>query len=61
MPVFSFSDILLEYVVLKMIKFAICDDESLVIMTQGIKIPVSRLRERDMIQALMRYMKERNG
>ncbi len=44
-----------------MIKFAICDDESLVIMTQGIKIPVSRLRERDMIQALMRYMKERNG
>ena len=32
-----------------------------VLLTQGVKIPVSRLRERDLIQALLRYMKERNG
>ena len=31
-----------------------------VILSQGDKIPVSRLRERDLTQALLRYMKERN-
>ncbi len=31
-----------------------------VLLTQGIKIPVSRLRERDLTQALLRYMKERD-
>ena len=30
-----------------------------VILSQGNKIPVSRLRERDLTQALLRYMKER--
>ena len=30
-----------------------------VILSQGDKIPVSRLRERDLTQALLRYMKER--
>ena len=31
-----------------------------VILSQGDKIPVSRLRERDLTQALLRYMKERD-
>lgn len=31
-----------------------------VILSQGNKIPVSRLRERDLTQALLRYMKERD-
>ena len=31
-----------------------------VMLSQGDKIPVSRLRERDLTQALLRYMKERN-
>lgn len=36
-------------------------DAGQVMLTPGIKIPVSRLRERDLTQALLRYMKERNG
>lgn len=32
----------------------------LVTLSQGAQIPVSRLRERDLTQALLRYMKERN-
>ncbi len=35
-------------------------DTGLVTLSQGAQIPVSRLRERDLIQALLRYMKERN-
>ncbi len=31
-----------------------------VMLSQGDKIPVFRLRERDLTQALLRYMKERN-
>ncbi len=31
------------------------------VLSQGGKIPVSRLRERDFTQALLRYMKERNS
>lgn len=35
-------------------------DTRLVTLSQGAQIPVSRLRERDLKQALLRYMKERN-
>lgn len=35
-------------------------DTGLVTLSQGAQIPVSRLRERDLTQALLRYMKERN-
>ena len=36
-------------------------DTGLVTLSLGAQIPVSRLRERDLTQALLRYMKERNG
>ena len=36
-------------------------DTGLVTLSQGTQIPVSRLRERNLIQALLHYMKERNG
>lgn len=32
-----------------------------VMLAQGSKVPVSRLRERELTQALLRFMKERNG
>ena len=35
-------------------------DAGQIILPQGAKIPVSRLRERDLTQSLLRYMKERN-
>lgn len=35
-------------------------DAGLVTLSPGAQIPVSRLRERDLTQALLRYMKERN-
>ena len=35
-------------------------DTGLVTLSLGAQIPVSRLRERDLTQALLRYMKERN-
>ena len=36
-------------------------DTGLVTLSLGAQIPVSRLRERDLIQTLLRYMKERNS
>ena len=36
-------------------------DTGLVTLSLGAQIPVSRLRERDLTQALLRYMKERNS
>jgi len=36
-------------------------DTVLVTLSLGAQIPVSRLRERDLIQTLLRYMKERNS
>ena len=66
MPDRSASANLVESVVVNMIKFAICDDDvrgcqaGRVTLSPGESIPVSRLRERELTQALLRHMKERD-